>query len=390
MLLLDLSHTAHTRARTGIQRVALALHKTLGAQALSVTHDPFLGAWRSLDPWETAQLAHSRGARRRRAHWPLFARWRGRVRRLAGRTDDPALRGEFSGAIVPEIFSPAVARGLPHLFSRVQGPRIALFHDAIPLRFPEFTPPGTVARFPMYLQELLQFDGIAANSADSSSALTGFWHWLGIAHPPPVIALPFGVDSPAYPTTDDATSLRGLPCVLCIGTLEGRKNHEALLAACDELWTRGLRFELRLIGHVNRHTGSAALARIHALQAAGRPLRYDGPVTDDEIDRAYAACAFSVYPSIAEGFGLPVIESLTHGKPCICSAHGALGESARGGGCLALASVDAAALAAAIARLLESPAELADLSAAARARTFRSWADYTRELTTWMHTLPRR
>jgi glycosyltransferase involved in cell wall biosynthesis len=129
---------------------------------------------------------------------------------------------------------------------------------------------------------------------------------------------------------------------------------------------------------------------VRALQAAGRPLRYDGPVDDATLASAYAACAFTVYPSLLEGFGLPVLESLAHGKPCVCSAHGALGEAARGGGCLALAAVDAPSLAAAIGRLLAAPEELAALATVAHRRPIRPWGDYARELVAWIATLPRK
>ena len=56
-LLLDLTHTSHTRARTGIQRVARSLHAALGEHAIAITHDPHLGAWRPLQPWENANLS---------------------------------------------------------------------------------------------------------------------------------------------------------------------------------------------------------------------------------------------------------------------------------------------------------------------------------------------
>jgi glycosyltransferase involved in cell wall biosynthesis len=178
--------------------------------------------------------------------------------------------------------------------------------------------------------------------------------------------------------------------VLCVGSIEGRKNHVALLEACEQLWARGATFELRLVGLAQPATGRAALARLRALQAAGRPLRYDGPLDDREVDEAYAASAFTVYPSMLEGFGLPVLESLAHGRPCICSARGALGESARGGGCVALDAVDAAHLAPAIDRLLTEPGALAALAAAARDRPLRTWSNHANELLGWMKTLPRR
>jgi glycosyltransferase involved in cell wall biosynthesis len=411
MLLLDLTHTSHTRARTGIQRVARALHQNLGSKASPVTRDPFVGAWRQLEPWEVANLAISQGGEKRKAQWPASAKWRGRLRRMLGRTHAHSLRGDYEGLVEPELFGPPVARDLPKLFSHIRGPRVALFLDAIPLRFPELTPPGTVARFPAYLRELLMFDGIAAISEESRDSLLGYWRWLGIANPPPVVALPLGVDpvhgKPITTTTGtnentpSSTAITGpsgqMPgfasqpaTVLCVGTLEGRKNHLQLLEACEQLWARNVHFELRIIGHVNAETGGAALARLRSLQTARRPICYDGPGTDEGINRAYAECAFTIYPSIAEGFGLPVIESLARGKPCICSARGALGEISRGGGCVALDSLDAASLAVAIASLLDEPATLSSLSAIARARVFKSWADYTRELVAWMQSLPRR
>ncbi len=393
MLLLDLTHTSHTRARTGIQRVARSLHQHLATEASAVTHDPFVREWRALEPWEQRNLAGSRGGRKRSAAWPLLAQWRGRLRRALGHAPRHALpRNDYAGLIVPEIFTPRVAREYPSLFARVRGPRVALFLDAIPLRFPEFTPKSTVARFPVYLQELLMFDGIAAISEESRDSLTAYWRWLGLtpAATPPVTALPLGVDHVESNPMGYFAPSGSPPVVLSVGTLEGRKNHLALLDACEQLWSQGVAFTLRVIGHVNAETGGAALTRIRALQASGRPLHFDGPATDEAIAAAYAECAFTVYPSVAEGFGLPVIESLARGKPCVCSARGALGEISQHGGCLALESVDAPALARGIAQLLAQPAELAALSTAARQRAFKSWADYARQLTTWMQSLPPR
>ena len=244
-----------------------------------------------------------------------------------------------------------------------------------------------MARLPGYLRELRQFDGIAAVSEDSAASLRDYWQWLGVNDPPAVQAIPNGVDPvpPAPVETASAT-----PRVLCVGTIEGRKNHLALLEACEALWAEGRRFELQLLGLARADTAGRALAKIAALKSAGRPVFYPGAAADRELHAAYRRCAFTVYPSFAEGFGLPVLESLQHGKPCVCSAQGALGESARGGGGVALAAVDAASLATAIRRLLQNPAEVAALGAAARARTFRSWADCARDLTAWMRTLPRR
>ena len=382
--LIDLSHTSHTRARTGIQRVARSLTAALGPEAAPITFDPWQRIWRSLRAWEKSALANTTPTAKRGASWPLSARLAGCTRRALG-SGEPL--PDHRGVIVPELFSREVAAALPQLFTHVSGPRIALFHDAIALRRPELSPPGTVARFPGYLQELLAFDGIAAVSEESRQSLAAYWDWLGVKQRPALVAIPLGSD-PVQPAPARAAS--GTPIVLCVGTLEGRKNHVALLEACAELWQRGAVFELHLIGAAHAQTGAAASERIRQLQAEGKPVRYDGPVDDAALAAAYAAASFTVYPSLLEGFGLPVLESLAHGRPCVCSARGALGESARGGGCVPLERVDAPSLRDAIAGLLASPAESARLAAEARARRHRTWRDYAQDLTRWIETVQRR
>jgi glycosyltransferase involved in cell wall biosynthesis len=394
-LLLDLSHTSHSRARTGVQRVARSLFTAFGDTAVPITHDPHRRTWRLLAPWERANLKAHAAAGKRGARWPLTAKLGGRLLRALGRHHRVEARlagiAAASGVMFPEIFSPRVAAALPDLFAVARGPRIAVFHDAIALQFPELTPPKTVARFPAYLVELLAFDGIAAVSDDSRAVLVDYWRWLGAKNPPPVITIPLGMDtqrislageiSPLALTSDGAV-------VLCVGTIEGRKNHLALLEACETVWASGRKFSLHLIGLAQPQTAGAALARITALKAGGRALHYEGPVSDAALDAAYAACTFTVYPSLVEGFGLPVLESLAHGRPCICSGRRALGEAARGGGCVTLDRMDASSLANAISRLLESPAEIDSLAREARARRTRSWSDYTSDVRAWIQELP--
>jgi len=390
MFLLDLTHTCHTAARTGIQRVTRSLHAALGERACAVTWDAYAGHWRPLNDRENASLRDEAISGHRGAQWPWSTRMQSRWHRLT-RQPAPVLPAT-SGLIVPEIFTAAVAAAQPALFAAARGPRVALFHDALALRFPELSPTRTVARFPSYLQELLAFDGIAAVSADSRDTLLDYWRWLGVTNPPPVIALSLalGTSAVAQPMVELVASTVP-PAVLCVGSLEGRKNHLTLLAAAELLWGRGREFQLHLIGLAHPQTGRAALNRLRALQAAGRPLFYHGPVDDAALHRAYAACAFTVYPSLCEGFGLPVLESLAQGKPCLCSGRGALGESARDGGCLMLDRVDdPAGLAAAMERLLTDSGELATLAAAARRRTFRTWPQYATELTDWMSSLRER
>jgi glycosyltransferase involved in cell wall biosynthesis len=151
-----------------------------------------------------------------------------------------------------------------------------------------------------------------------------------------------------------------------------------------------MQFELRLIGLAQQQTGAAALRRIGELQRAGRNLVYLGAADDTAREDAYSACAFTVYPSLAEGFGLPVAESVARGRSCICLGRGALAEIARGGGCLTVDPANAPNLAAAIEKLLSDPVKRTALAADAKMRPVRTWSDYSRDLTAWIRDLPRR
>ena len=389
MLLFDATHTSHSRAQTGIQRVCRSLFAELERRgaASAICFDPYLQGWRSLDSGELARLRDRSGAggHSRSAQWPLHRQVVGHMRRLTGR--QPQLP-ESTGAIFPELFSAKIGANVTELGRLVKGPRIALFHDSIGLKYPELTPLGTVARLPAYLRELLQFDGVAAISEDSAACLREFWAWLGVPDAPPVQPIPLGIDP--LPATEAGSAPRGIPRILCVSTIEGRKNHGSLLEAAESLWQTGLKFELELIGLARSDTAAAALAKIRELQTLGRSLIYHGTATEAALQNAYRQCSFTIYPSLSEGFGLPVLESLQHGRPCLCSGRGALGESTRGGGCLELEALDAKGLAAGMRRLLSNPEEIHALEVAARRREFRSWRDYATDLLAWQQDLSRR
>src|SRR5436190_6350995 len=131
-LLIDVSHTSHTRARTGIQRVTRSVCIALADRAVPITHDPHRNIWRTLERWELKNLSAEHASASRGARWPLLAKLRGRAQRLA-RNSKQALPAN-SGLIVPEVFSPTTGRSLPDVFTATPGPHIAIFHDAIALK----------------------------------------------------------------------------------------------------------------------------------------------------------------------------------------------------------------------------------------------------------------
>lgn len=382
-LALDLTHTSHTHAQTGIQRVCRQLRYELAqlVELTPVVYDFFCNHWRPLDCEETvlAQVPPPAGPARRRGSWSRRQRWRGKWQRLR-RRPAPFGADAFDALLVPEIFparnDPAYAIARRHLC----GPILGVFHDAVALRYPSLAPRGTVARFPTYLHTLRSFDALAAVSQASCDELRGYWQALR-QPAPPIEAIPLGTE-PRRELQPPQT-LAGEPTVLCVGTIEGRKNHRALLEACESLWEHGVRFRLELIGGSVGETAGPALAMLDRLVAAGRPLVWHGKVDEAALRAAYERCAFTIYPSLWEGFGMPVLESLRAGKPCLTTPFGALPESAQGGGCFLLTGDASEEIAAGLRKVLRSPDLYARLCDEAQARPLRTWTDYARDLLAW-------
>ena len=105
---------------------------------------------------------------------------------------------------------------------------------------------------------------------------------------------------------------------LMVGALEQRKNQPFLVDTFETLWKRGVDVRLCLVGSYTK-----ALPEFHQrlTQHAelGRRLFYFSNLNDGELDYCYQNTRALVYPSIVEGFGLPIVETLQHGKPVLAS-----------------------------------------------------------------------
>src|SRR5581483_4486874 len=267
-------------------------------------------------------------------------------------------------------------------FARAHGLRTAaVFYDAIPVLHPEWCNAEIAANHGAYMRRLAGCDVVLPISAFSGACLRDFWHRAGVPGGA-VHAVPLPGELAGVPRASEASvPERGRVDILCVSTLEPRKNHRRLLAACGRLARLApeLDWTLTLVG--NRYAGASDIAEeVTAAAAADPRIRWLGVVDDETLHRCYRDATFTVYPSLVEGFGLPVLESLWHGRPCICSGENALGEVAAGGGCLTTAVSDEDALAGAIHRLASDPALRARLAREAVTRDIRTWDDYVRDV----------
>ena len=268
---------------------------------------------------------------------------------------------------------------LRRLTENSPGQKIAVFHDAIPLRDPNVSG-WEKNRHLRTLRLLSKMDWVIAVSQAAANELRALWLEHDITARAPVIVIPWPV-----PFTGPRPEFSSLPFqkkkILYVSRLKQVKNHALLFAACEKLWSEGRDFQLELIGCEDEARESRQIIReVERLHHEGRSIIWRGYVTEEELHDAYQQASFTVFPSLAEGFGLPIIESFWHGRPVICSNRDAVGELAQGGGCLTTDVTDLHQLAAAMDSLLQDETKGAALAKEAYARPLRTWADYWRDL----------
>jgi hypothetical protein len=260
-------------------------------------------------------------------------------------------------------------------------------HDCVPLTAAETCADGMALGFALYLSALARVSRVAAVSESSASEHRGWKGMLGgTGLPgPDIAAIPLAVQAPKSTEQDLAVAqgllgLGSLPIVLAVGSHEPRKNQIALLTAAEVLWREELDFTLAIIGGNAWHSGPFEEA-VRALQQSGRPLLVEAGLSDALVWAAYRVAHCTVFPSLHEGFGLPVAESLACGTPVITSRYGSMRERAAAGGAILVDPRDDLDVAAGLRRMLTEPGLRSRLAAEAAGIRERSWDDYAAE--TW-------
>jgi glycosyltransferase involved in cell wall biosynthesis len=167
------------------------------------------------------------------------------------------------------------------------------------------------------------------------------------------------------------------PFVLCVGTLEPRKNLIRLIRAYRRVATTGAPHALVLAGPLGWQR--QALLRELALAGPG-DIVLTGRVTSDDIDALYRRADLFVYPAIYEGFGLPVMEAMARGVPTVTSNTTSLPEVA-GDAAIGVNPGSILEIAAGMQRVLDDAALAERLRDAGRARAERFTWDEAARLT---------
>lgn len=240
-----------------------------------------------------------------------------------------ALRKALHGA-GPALYLLVSHRGADHprhirALKRRGARFIPLVHDLIPITHPEYAPPRSTRQ---HLRRLETFatlaDGIIVNSGATADTLAAYLAQKGARSLAPILSAPLGIDR-VLPDTGSPHP-EG-PYFLCIGTIEPRKNHLLLLQIWRDLVeTLGdATPKLVLVGRRGWENENILdmLERCPAL--SGKVIERAG-LSDAAVGGLLQGARALLFPSFAEGYGLPVAEALALGVPAICSDLPALRE----------------------------------------------------------------
>lgn len=310
-LLLDVTRLIWRRSKgrlpTGIDRVCLAYLEHFGecAQAV-IQHDRFRGI---LDPKASRQLFGLLAKPPTRFRAALIIELLRNFRRL----NRPGKNRLYLNIGHTGLNSP----GFRTWCRRADVRPVYLVHDLIPITHPEFCRAGETEKHRGRMRTVLTTaKAVIGNSQITIEELTAFAAEEGLSMPPHVVAW-LGHDAPTGGTPD--VSLER-PTFVIVGTIEGRKNHELLLL----VW-------MRLIDLLGPHTPQLVIIGQRGWEAEPVFDQLDrcaklrehvvelNRCSDAEIARQLRSARALLFPSIVEGYGLPLVEALGAGVPVIAS-----------------------------------------------------------------------
>ena len=311
------------RLPTGVDRVGLAYLAHYGHRAQAVVR--WAGRGFVLPAADSARLfalLACPAGRLRRDAWPLLAK--------ALSLGWPA-RGDAAGRFFFNTGHSGLEQpAYPAMLGRLQARPLFFVHDLIPLTHPEYCRPGERERHARRMDTVLDLAaGVVANSQATLDGLARYAQSQGKPMPPaavawlaPGLALPAPAPRPPSGQAQDRPfgQAQDRPYFVVLGTIEPRKNHLLLL----QLWRRlverlgGAAPGLVVVGQRGWECENALdlLERCETLRGfvAERP-----GCADAELSALLLGAQALLFPSFAEGFGLPLVEALALGVPVIAS-----------------------------------------------------------------------
>lgn len=249
--------------------------------------------------------------------WMLRSGWRS-VDSLPRMVRDDA----FSAVLVFDPQHEAISQGWLSSHARL----LVVLHDFIPLRLDE-GPQGNPVKFRQeILQAITRADRILCNSRTTLSDLCQFSP-ESASKAELMLLAPFRTDNGKSnePTTDANVKKPAKPYFLFVGVVERRKNFGGILQAARLLQKSDPHADWEIVV-VGDHSELPSMLRNLGLRRKDIPLRLMGKVDDKTLQTLLAESTAVLYPSLWEGFGLPILEAYAHQTLVITSDLGSMQE----------------------------------------------------------------
>jgi glycosyltransferase involved in cell wall biosynthesis len=236
---------------------------------------------------------------------------------------------------------------------------VVLVPDMIPTLSQQVSGVVAVPQFEHWLRELMALGAPLLVNSDSTRNDIRTWCRRHDYADAKVAKFAFGDEMvllSGNSVRDEVRSLEGRPYVLAVGPLTGRKNGGNLIRAWQSISTRVRPDRLPLLVFAGSEGGDSLVrCGLGEDVADWDRLRFIRSPNDFELHHLYKNCLFTVYPSLYEGWGLPISESLWHGKVCATSNVSSMPEVG-GNRCEYFDPADTGDMARVIERLIVEPA----------------------------------
>ncbi|MCU1748143.1 glycosyltransferase family 4 protein [Pseudomonas sp. 6D_7.1_Bac1] len=216
-----------------------------------------------------------------------------------------------------------------------KGPTVITLHDLTHLHYPSTQPAARLREIERRLGQGVQQARLILT--DSQFVADEAQRYFGLG-PERFVVAPLGVAARFHPRTHESLQQALHPhgvnpqgYFLCVGTLEPRKNLSLALRAHTQLpLALRQRFPLLVVGMAGWR-GNPLGDDLHKALAAGH-VRLLGYLPDEQVAQLLAGARALVFPSVYEGFGLPVLEAMASGTPVILTRRSAMPEVAGAAG----------------------------------------------------------
>ena len=197
--------------------------------------------------------------------------------------------------------------------------RVFFVHDLLPIDYPEYWPQGHEVRFKRRLDCIIEHATAIITSSNQVKSRIEREYVRRLKNPVPILALPFAPSHAAPAISSSASRSARQPYFVIIGTLEPRKNHLFILNVWRQL-AGVMKVPPKLVIAGKRAWNSeAAVSMIERSVELGSCVREIYGLTDDALRELLSNARALLMPSLAEGFGLPLIEALSLRVPVVAT-----------------------------------------------------------------------